>query len=80
MESIYYLSKFGEIYAKIDKMKAKLLAYTLVKALGITTKKIMYSLNNIRTIENITKLNNIKTDTCLINLMDIASEKEKNVM
>ena len=70
------LTKDNEIFTKIDKMKVKLPAYTLVKAFGLTTKKILSSHKNLKFKLNLLSQ---KTDLCLINLAEIFMEKEKNI-
>lgn len=64
----------------MDKMKAKLPIYTLIKGLGLTPKKIIYCAHNKRDITTTLNLKNHKTEQCLQYLAETILEKEKNIM
>ena len=61
-------------------MKLKISAYALIRALGITTKKIIYSTNRRLMIKNFNKITNPKVDVTLINLSEQILEKKTNIM
>lgn len=58
-------------------MKTKISAYSLLKALGITEKKIMYTLKIQSESE---KKSYKKTSSCLKEISDNLSEKEGNLL
>lgn len=62
-------------------MKTKIPIYNLIKALGITNKKIIITLKNKKIIKNIQNLNKIqKTETALIKITESLTEKETNLL
>lgn len=61
-------------------MKVKIPIYLLLRALGITDKKIKYT---IYKKEDLTKLNlkaNIKTITSILNISELFLEKKSNLV
>lgn len=64
----------------MDKMKAKLPIYTLIKGLGLTPKKIVYCAYNKSNMITTLNLKNHKTEQCLQYLAETLLEKEKNIM
>lgn len=74
------LKKENEILAKIDKMRIKIQVYTLIKGLGLTTKKIVESINMNKRKNNTIKFKYQKTEICLLNLANAILDKEKNIL
>lgn len=74
------LEKEGSIYAKIDKMKNKIPVLTLLQAMGLSSKKIFYSIKNK---EFLTKITKNRTNSCyksLRKISDIMGYKESNIV
>lgn len=61
-------------------MKTKIFAYTLINAMGITSKKIIYSIKDSSITKSIQKLKNEGINSSLIELSETIQEKEKNIV
>lgn len=70
----------GEVYIKIDKMKKKIPIFILLKSLGISKKKIIYSLKNIEYLKNFGQTQNKSIPKSLTDLNEILIEKESNFL
>lgn len=77
---IIYLLKQGEIFTRIDKMKKKIPIITLLKALGLTKKKIYYSIKDIKLIKNISKGTDVNISKSLIKINEIILEQKSTIM
>jgi DNA-directed RNA polymerase beta subunit len=61
-------------------MKTKIPVYTLLRSLGISNKKIIYSIGNKNNIGNISSMKNTKVSTALMEISELLLEKETNIM
>lgn len=62
-------------------MKNKIPIFIFLQALGLSEKKIIYSIKNIKTLENSTKTTiNKSTEKALIKLNEITIEQESNIV
>ena len=60
-------------------MKTKISTYALIRALGITTKKIIYSTNSKLIIKTFDKITSQKVDAAIISLSEQILEKKTNI-
>lgn len=74
----FNLNKEGNIYAKIDKTK-KIPVIILLQALGISTKKALFSIKSpeLLTIQK-AKINTRSTKEALFSINEILREQNKN--
>ena len=61
-------------------MKSKISIYTLIKAFGISDKKIMHSLEKEKIIENLNKTSKIKTSKSILKIYEIMFGKDINLI
>lgn len=61
-------------------MKTKIPIYTLLRSLGITNKKIIYSIGTKENIEKINYVKNTKVYNSLTEISELFFEKETNIM
>ena len=73
------INKKNEIYAKIDKMKKNIPLLILLKSLGITNKKIYYSLKTKKYIDNFTNIETITIQESLEELNKLMPEQSANL-
>lgn len=70
--------KEGQIYAKIDKMK-KIPILTFLQALGLSQKKILYSVNNNDFLKNLEQGKSINScEEALFQITEIITEQKLN--
>nr|YP_010700253.1 RNA polymerase subunit beta [Euglena deses]WCH63397.1 RNA polymerase subunit beta [Euglena deses] len=74
------IDKQGEIFTRIDKMKKKIPIITLLKALGLTKKKIYYTIKDIKLIKNISKETDINILKSLLKINEIILEQKSTIM
>lgn len=70
------LTKEGDIYTKIDKMRKRIPIYILLRAMGLSKKKIFYSIKTKQFLEKLSQINILKTEESLKKLNEIVNEKE----
>lgn len=68
------------MYIKIDKMRNKIPVLTLLQAMGISSKKILYSVKNKEFLRIITKNKINSSYKSLKKINDIMGYKESNIM
>lgn len=61
-------------------MKKKIPIYTLLKAFGISDKKIIYSLEKERLINNLNKTSKIKTSKSIMKIYEFMFGKDINLV
>lgn len=74
------LNREGEIYTKIDKMRKRIPIYLLLRALGLSKKKIFYSIQTKEFLKKISKNNIFGTQESLKKVNEIINEKEMTLM
>nr|AKL79025.1 RNA polymerase beta subunit [Euglena viridis] len=72
-------NKEGAIYARIDKMRKKISVDLLLRTLGLSNKKIFYSIKTIEFLEETRQTKNLTIKKSLIKLNEIITEKESNI-
>nr|YP_007517064.2 RNA polymerase beta subunit [Euglena viridis]AEY70834.2 RNA polymerase beta subunit [Euglena viridis] len=72
-------NKEGTIYARIDKMRKKIPIDLLLRTLGFSNKKIIYSIKTTEFLEETRQIKNLTIKKSLIKLNEIIIEKESNI-
>jgi DNA-directed RNA polymerase beta subunit len=80
IRKIKKLLKQKSLFAKIDKMKIKIPVYSLLRSLGISNKKIIYSIGIQENVQNLNIVKNTKVYDSLTEIAELLFEKEKNIM
>lgn len=76
-----YLKKNGHINVKIDKIKSNIPILVFIQAMGITEKKIFYSLKSEHIISNLKQNQNLLSITeSMISLTEQLLEQKTNLV